>query len=170
MCAIFSFLVGNTKKYRKELVFSYNFIKFALNNSGQTQNSIHLKINMEFNYNQKISMMRVLLDIIYADCKVDYRETELFKVLQQEFELSNDDLKKILNKYDNYKIEELHNNRVSVDLNIRYLISYGVSNVGEIVIKMIDDLLLSHNDFIKKIEDFEKRMDKEQVIMMLENI
>lgn len=84
--------------------------------------------------------------------------------------ISNDDLKKILNKYDNYKIEELHNNRVSVDLNIRYLISYGVSNVGEIVIKMIDDLLLSHNDFIKKIEDFEKRMDKEQVIMMLENI
>lgn len=95
MCAIFSFLVGNTKKYRKELVFSYNFIKFALNNSGQTQNSIHLKINMEFNYNQKISMMRVLLDIIFADCKVDYRETELFKVLQQEFELSNDDLKNL---------------------------------------------------------------------------
>ena len=31
MCAIFSFFVGNTKKYRKELVFSYNFIKFALN-------------------------------------------------------------------------------------------------------------------------------------------
>ena len=56
MCAIFSFLVGNTKKYRKELVFSYNFIKFALNNSGQTQNSIHLKINMEFNYNQKKSI------------------------------------------------------------------------------------------------------------------
>lgn len=50
---------------------------------------------MEFSYNQKISMMRVLLDIIFADCKVDYRETELFKVLQQEFELSSDDLKNL---------------------------------------------------------------------------
>lgn len=84
--------------------------------------------------------------------------------------ISGDDLKRILNRYDHYKIEELHNNRVSVDLNIRYLISYGVSNVGDIVIKMIDELLLSHDDFIKKIEGYEKNMDKEQVIMMLENI
>lgn len=84
--------------------------------------------------------------------------------------ISNEDLKKILDKYDDYKIEQLYHNRVDVDLNIRYLIKYGISNVGNIVIRMLDDLLLSHNDFIKKIDNFEKSMEKEQVIVMLENI
>lgn len=31
MCAIFFVFCWKYKKYRKELVFSYNFIKFALN-------------------------------------------------------------------------------------------------------------------------------------------
>ena len=84
--------------------------------------------------------------------------------------ISNDDYKKILNKYDSYKLEELYNNRVDVDLNIRYLIKYGVSNVSDIIINIIDDLLISHNDFIKKINCYEDRMSKEEVIMMLENI
>jgi uncharacterized tellurite resistance protein B-like protein len=30
------------------------------------------------NYNQKISVMRILLDIIYADGRIDYRENLLF--------------------------------------------------------------------------------------------
>ena len=43
-----------------------------------------------FTNSQKISVMRVLLDIIYADNRVDYRETALFKDLVTQFELSSD--------------------------------------------------------------------------------
>lgn len=50
---------------------------------------------MEFNYSQKIAVMRVLLDIIFADSKVDYRETALFHKLQNELGLSDDDVKSL---------------------------------------------------------------------------
>ena len=48
------------------------------------------KIMKPFTNSQKISVMRVLLDIIYADNRVDYRETALFKDLVTLFELSSD--------------------------------------------------------------------------------
>ncbi len=41
----------------------------------------------EFNYQQKISMMRILLDIINADGRIDVRETALFNKLIENFEL-----------------------------------------------------------------------------------
>lgn len=41
----------------------------------------------EFNYQQKISMMRILLDIINADGRIDVRETSLFERLAKDFEL-----------------------------------------------------------------------------------
>lgn len=44
----------------------------------------------EFNYQQKISMMRLLLDIINADGRIDVRETELFNKLSEDFELGED--------------------------------------------------------------------------------
>lgn len=44
----------------------------------------------EFSYQQKISMMRILLDIINADGKIDVRETALFKKLSADFELGED--------------------------------------------------------------------------------
>lgn len=44
----------------------------------------------EFNYQQKISMMRILLDIINADGRIDVRETALFNKLSKDFELGED--------------------------------------------------------------------------------
>lgn len=44
----------------------------------------------EFSYQQKISMMRILLDIINADGRIDVRETALFNRLSAEFELEED--------------------------------------------------------------------------------
>ena len=44
----------------------------------------------EFNYQQKISMMRILLDIINADGRIDMRETALFNKLSEDFELGED--------------------------------------------------------------------------------
>lgn len=44
----------------------------------------------EFNYQQKISMMRILFDIINADGRIDVRETALFKKLAEDFELEEE--------------------------------------------------------------------------------
>ena len=44
----------------------------------------------EFNYQQNISMMRILLDIINADGRIDVRETALFNKLAEDFELEED--------------------------------------------------------------------------------
>lgn len=46
---------------------------------------------VEFTYQQKIATMRVLLDIIHADGKVDARETFLFDKMKEEFGLSDED-------------------------------------------------------------------------------
>lgn len=39
------------------------------------------------NYNQKIAVMRVLLDIIYADGRIDYREISLYNNLLSKLDL-----------------------------------------------------------------------------------
>lgn len=64
--------------------------------------------------------------------------------------ISNDTYKKIVDNKGRYILEDLEDNRVDVDLNIRYLIKYGIKNIDNVVYDRLDDLLLSHNDFIKK--------------------
>lgn len=48
---------------------------------------------MEFTYQQKIAMMRILLDIIHADGVIDARETFFFEQLKKEFGLTAKDHK-----------------------------------------------------------------------------
>lgn len=43
-----------------------------------------------FNYQQKIAMMRILLDIIHADGRIDAREIFFFNQLKKKFELPED--------------------------------------------------------------------------------
>lgn len=50
------------------------------------------------NYQQKIAVMRILLDIIHADARVDYRETAFFNHLLQELDLSSNSQEQILKK------------------------------------------------------------------------
>ena len=84
--------------------------------------------------------------------------------------ISNDTYKKIKEKKSIYLIELLEKNRIDVDLNIRYLIKYGISKIDEVVLDRIEDLVNPHNDFIKIIQDYEKKMGKEKTINMLENL
>jgi uncharacterized tellurite resistance protein B-like protein len=42
---------------------------------------------MELTYQQKIAMMRILLDIIHADGIIDARETFFFEQLKKELDL-----------------------------------------------------------------------------------
>lgn len=83
--------------------------------------------------------------------------------------IRNDTYQKMLKKNRDYMIENIVDNRVDVDLNIRYLLRYGVKNIDLVVLERLDDLLLSHNDFIKKINDYEDKLTKSGVIDMLEN-
>lgn len=83
--------------------------------------------------------------------------------------ITNDTYKKILAKSHDYTINDLIDNRVDVDLNIRYLLKYGIKNIDIIVLNRLDDLLLGHNDFIKKITLYEEKLTKEGLINMLEN-
>lgn len=84
--------------------------------------------------------------------------------------ISNDTYNLIKNKKSAYLLELLEKNRIDVDLNIRYLIKYGITKIDEVVLDRIEDLVMSHNDFIKKIKDYEKKLGKEETIKMLENL
>lgn len=83
--------------------------------------------------------------------------------------VDNNTFKKIKNK-SSYILEKLENEYINVDLNIRYLIKYGITNINEVVYSMLEELTEEHNDFIKSITNYEKKLPKEQVIMLLENL
>ena len=53
---------------------------------------------VEFTYQQKIALMRILLDIIHADGRIDARETFFFNKLKEELELTDDDHAVVENK------------------------------------------------------------------------
>ncbi len=82
--------------------------------------------------------------------------------------ISHDAYYKIV-KQKAYQLEDIINARRDVELNIRYLIRIGVKNVDYVVIERIDDLLLSHHDFIKKINQYLDKTSKEDFVNMLEN-
>ena len=84
--------------------------------------------------------------------------------------VTNDTYKKILNKKSSYILELVHDNYVDTDLNIKYLIKYGVKNIDKVVYDLLEELTMNHNDYINKIKDYEKKLSKEEVIMLLENI
>lgn len=77
---------------------------------------------------------------------------------------------KIIKDNNEYILDLLKDNYVDVNLNIKYLISYGVSNIDKILPNIINDLILSHKEFEKKIEEYEKHLTKDEVIMLIENM
>ena len=82
--------------------------------------------------------------------------------------VSNDTFKKI-NKKSDYILDKLHSNYIDTDLNNRYLIKYGITNIDKVIYNMLEEITVNHNEFIKSIKDYEKRLTKEEVIMLLEN-
>lgn len=83
--------------------------------------------------------------------------------------IKNDTYNKILKNNGDYIIENLVDNRVDVDLNIRYLIRLGVKNIDIVVLERLDDLMLNNNIFIRKMEEIEKKLTRDGLIDMLEN-
>lgn len=83
--------------------------------------------------------------------------------------VSNETYKKIQTNKGEYILAELEHNRVDVDLNIRYLLKYGIKNIDNVIYDRIEDLTLSHNKFIEKIDKYEQSLGKDGFINMIEN-
>lgn len=84
--------------------------------------------------------------------------------------ISNDTYKKICDKKSTYILKLVNDNYVDTDLNIKYLIKYGVKNIDKIVYDNLEELTSNHNEYINKIKKYEEKLSKEEVIMLLENI
>lgn len=84
--------------------------------------------------------------------------------------ISMKDYKKLINDKNSYVLNLLRDNYIDVNLNIRYLIKYGIKNIEKYIYNNTMDLITSHNDFIKKIEEYENNLSKEEVISLIENL
>lgn len=83
--------------------------------------------------------------------------------------VSMDTYNKIINSNNDYVLGLLSDNYIDVNLNIKYLIKYGVSNIDKIVYNNINDFIVSHNEFINVIKNYEKSLSKDEIIMLYEN-
>lgn len=84
--------------------------------------------------------------------------------------VSNETYKKILKNKSDYVLSLAENNYIDTDLNIKYLIKYGVKDIDKVVYDSLEELTISHNDYLKKIKEYEKKLTKEEVIMLLESV
>lgn len=82
--------------------------------------------------------------------------------------IHNDTYKMLLDKQ-KYRLEEIGNHRRDMELNIRYLLNFGVKHIDYVVLERLDDLLLSHHDFIKKMQEYETNFSRDEVMNLLEN-
>ena len=83
--------------------------------------------------------------------------------------VSMDTYNKIINSNNDYVLGLLSDNYIDVNLNIKYLIKYGVSNIDKIVYNNINDFIVSHSEFINVIKYYEKSLSKDEIIMLYEN-
>ena len=84
--------------------------------------------------------------------------------------ISNETYDKILKNTNAYILDNLETNRRDVELNIKYLIKYGIKNIDNVVYDRLEDLTLSHNIFISIMEKYEQSLGKDGFISMIENI
>lgn len=94
---------------------------------------------MEFSYQQKIAMMRILLDIVNADGIVDVRETFFFNQLLVEFGMNEDDREVVKDKNSLLalaQINDMSNEQKSyfADLMAKMIVVDGDINVNEVAI------------------------------------
>ena len=84
--------------------------------------------------------------------------------------ISNETYDNILKNTNAYILDNLETNRRDVELNIKYLIKYGIKNIDNVVYDRLEDLTLSHNTFISIMEKYEQSLGKDGFISMIENI
>lgn len=83
--------------------------------------------------------------------------------------VSMDTYNNIIKNTSEYILDLLRDNYIDVNLNIKYLIKYGISNIDNVIYNNINDLIINHNDFIKMINNYENNLTKDEVITLIEN-
>ena len=53
---------------------------------------------------------------------------------------------------------------------IDYLLRYISNDTYKVVYDSLEELTMSHNEYIKKIKEYERKLTKEEVIMLLESV
>lgn len=94
---------------------------------------------MEFTYQQKIAMMRILLDIVNADGIIDARETFFFNELMKEFSMNEVDLNLVNEKNSLLALVQVHDMSPEQkdffsELMAKMIIVDGDINVNEVAI------------------------------------
>ena len=84
--------------------------------------------------------------------------------------ISKDTYKTILKNKNSYILKLVEDNYIDTDLNIKYLIKYGVKDIDKVVYDSLEELTMSHNEYLKKIKEYERKLTKEEVIMLLESV
>lgn len=108
---------------------------------------------MDFTYQQKIAMMRILLDIINADGIVDVRETFFFNQLMVEFSMSEEDRALVNQKNSLLALVQIkdmtHEQRQYFsDLMTKMIIVDGDINVNEVAIyEIVSEFCNINNKF-----------------------
>lgn len=84
--------------------------------------------------------------------------------------VSNETLGVMKKRYSSYILESLEDERVNIEYNLRYFLKYGIKDIDNICLKNIDDVLLEHDKLIEKINNYESKLSKNDVIMMYDNM
>lgn len=101
---------------------------------------------IKFTYQQKIAILRIMLDIINADGRIHEREVFLFDHMKKELDLSNEDIKVIEDKNSLLALAQI---REMTDEQKKYL--------GEHMSKMIivdGDINVNEVDIYNIVKDF----------------
>lgn len=117
---------------------------------------------MEFTYQEKIAIMRILLDIIHADGIIDERETFFFNKLKEEFNLEDSDYEVIKEKNSLIALSQIKlfndgQKKEFTKLMSKMIIVDGDINTNEVAIY---DIV---NDFCKIGVSFEDNVGEDEI-------
>lgn len=75
----------------------------------------------------------------------------------------------IIKENNKYVISLYEDNAYDINLNIKYLVRYGVSDIESVIVNKAEDIAKNHNIFIKEIEEYEKYLKRNEIISLFEN-
>ena len=115
---------------------------------------------VEYTYQQKIAIMRILLDIIHADGIIEARETFFFEKLKNEFQLTEED----------YEVVKSKNSLIALT-QINYLNNEQKENFAKLMSQMIivdEDINVNEVAVYNAVSEF-CRIDKEFISLITED-
>lgn len=83
--------------------------------------------------------------------------------------ISYHNYQKLIKNNNTYLLSLLEDNAYNINLNIKYLIKYGISDIEKAILNNIEALSKEHNSFINDITSLEEKLTKKEIIALFEN-